>query len=138
MTGNTKLLAEAVSAGVKEANGDITIKDAFDADPEELHNYDGILIGTYTWEGEIPDEFMDFYEELDHLNLTGKYFAVFGSADSYYSNTYGAALDLFAEKLSELGGDALLPNYVIDLYPKESEIEKCKEFGRTFIQALKL
>ena len=53
--------------------------------PEDLLEYEGILIGTHTWDdGEIPDEFMVFYEELDQFDLSGKKAGVFGSGDSFY------------------------------------------------------
>ncbi|MBS4220246.1 flavodoxin [Bacillus sp. FJAT-49711] len=133
MTGNTEILVEEVLKGIKELDIDVTVKEAFDSLPTDLLGYDGFLIGTYTWEGgEIPDEFMDFYEELDHVNLSKKKAAVFGSGDSYYGSTFGAAIDLFAEKIQELGGELLLPNLIIDMYPDQTELNQCKEFGRKF------
>src|SRR5690606_41648856 len=86
------------------------IKEAFDARPDDLLEYDGFLIGTYTWEGgEIPDEFMFFYEELDSFDLTEKKAAVFGSGDSYYRFTFGAALNLFADKIQSCGATITVP-----------------------------
>ncbi|MCR2822085.1 flavodoxin [Lederbergia panacisoli] len=133
MTGNTEILVEEVVKGIKQINVDVTVKEAFDSLPTDLLDYDGFLIGTYTWEGgEIPDEFMDFFEELDHVKLLGKKAAVFGSGDSYYGSTFGAAIGLFSEKIEELGVELLLPNLVIDMFPEQSELNQCQEYGRKF------
>ncbi|GIN57932.1 flavodoxin [Lederbergia ruris] len=137
-TGSTEALAEAIIEELKQNNEiEIAVKDSFAATPAELHEYDGILIGTYTWDGGVvPDEFMDFYEELDEEDLTGKMAAVFGSGDSYYTNTYGAALTLFAEKLSESGAEIVLPNFLIELFPEDEDLASAKQFAQHFIQSL--
>lgn len=137
-TGNTEALAEAVIKGLQQAKVDVTVKDAFNADPYELHEYDGIIIGTYTWEGGvIPDEFMDFYEELDSQDLTDMPFFVFGSGDSYYEDTYGAALKLFATKLIDLGGTMALPIFLVELYPEDHELECAFKLGEQFANIVK-
>ncbi|MCJ8009061.1 flavodoxin [Lederbergia wuyishanensis] len=136
MTGNTEMLAGEVIKGLEQMNVELTVKEAFDSLPTDLLDYDGFIIGTYTWEGEVPNEFMDFFEELDHVDLSGKKAAVFGSGDSYYGSTYGAALRFFTEKITLLGAEVLLPNLVIDLYPEDAELEQCLEFGRTFAELM--
>ncbi|MBS4198361.1 flavodoxin [Bacillus sp. FJAT-49732] len=136
MTGNTEMLAGEVIKGLEQMNIDVTVKQAFDSLPTDLLDYDGFLIGTYTWEGEVPDEFMDFFEELDHVDLSRKQAAVFGSGDSYYGSTYGAALRFFTDKITSLGADVLLPNLVIDLYPDDEELNQCQEFGRKFAELM--
>ncbi|KRG13021.1 flavodoxin [Lederbergia galactosidilytica] len=137
-TGSTEAIAEAIIEELKQNNElDLTVKDSFDATPAELHEYDGILIGTYTWDGGVvPDEFMDFYEELDEEDLTGKIAAVFGSGDSYYRYTYGAALSLFSKKLSELGAEIVLPNFLIELFPEDKDLASAQQFAKHFSQTL--
>lgn len=135
-TGKTGAIADAIISGFEQTNVEVITKDPFNTDPEELLNYDGILIGTYTWEGVIPDEFMDFYEELDYHDLTGKKAAIFGSGDSYYTDTYGAALELFEDKFMEVGAKIVLPKFLIELYPDLSEIEEAKKFAVRFSSLL--
>jgi len=136
MTGNTELLAEEIIKGLEQMNVELTVKEAVDSIPTDLLDYDGFLIGTYTWEGDVPDEFMDFFEELDHVNLLGKKAAVFGSGDSYYGSTYGAALQFFSEKIRDVGADILLPNLIIDVYPDDGELLKCRDYGRKFAELI--
>ncbi|MEI7025152.1 flavodoxin [Paenibacillus sp. y28] len=136
MTGNTQDMADAVAAGVQEAGGEIEQKDVIDASASELEQADGILLGAYTWgDGDLPDEFLDFYEEMDNVDLTGKIAAVFGSCDSAYP-AYGAAVDLLIEKLRERGAVVLQEGLKIELSPSNEETEICKEFGRTFFKNL--
>jgi flavodoxin I len=101
---------------------------------EELRNYDAILLGAYTWgDGDLPDEFLDFYHEMDSLNLTGKAAAAFGSCDSSYEH-WGRAVEILTEKLVELGADVVLDGLKIELVPTTAEIEQCSVFGKLFVE----
>src|SRR5690625_6003506 len=73
-TGNTELMAEAMTVWL-EHQGHTVITKTFDFDPiyvEELPDYDGVLIGTHTWDdGELPYEVEDFYDELEEEYVAG-------------------------------------------------------------------
>jgi flavodoxin I len=134
MTGNTEEMANLIVEGMREAGATVEQKDILEVDAAELQNYDGILLGTYTWgDGDLPDEFLDFYEEMDALNLTGKRAAVFGSCDSSYENR-GRAVDLLMEKLKELGAAIVLEQLKIDLSPSKAEKKQCMEYGQLFVE----
>jgi flavodoxin I len=92
MTGNTEEMAEAIAAGIRAEGAEVIVKSVMDASASELERHEGILLGAYTWgDGELPDEFLDFYEEMDRMRLDGCAAAVFGSCDSCYP-AYGARL----------------------------------------------
>ncbi|HZG13753.1 MAG TPA: flavodoxin [Candidatus Bathyarchaeia archaeon] len=132
MTGNTGEIAEAIAEGVREAGLDLVEKEVMDASASELKQYDGILLGAYTWgDGELPDEFLDFYEDMDQLDLSGKKVAVFGSCDSAYEHV-GAAVDLLIAKATERGAEVVLEGLKIELAPSAAEKEACKSFGDAF------
>ena len=134
MTGNTEELAELIAEGIRKAGGSVEIKDILEADLTELHNYDGILLGAYTWgDGELPDEFLDFYDEMDQINIAGKKAAAFGSCDSCYEQR-GGAVDLLIAKLKELGADVVQDGLKIDLAPNDSEKQQCIKFGQSFME----
>ncbi|WP_166246550.1 flavodoxin [Paenibacillus turpanensis] len=136
MTGNTEDMADAIADGVRDAGIDITVKSVVDTNASELTEYDGILFGAYTWgDGELPDEFLDFYEEMDDVNLQGKKAAVFGSCDSSYSQV-GAAVDILIEKSKEIGAEVTLEGLKIELSPSADEKETCRDFGKKFAQSL--
>ncbi len=137
MTGNTEEMAEAVAEGVKSTDESLTMKEVMDAYASEMADYDGILLGAYTWgDGELPDEFLDFFEEMDDVDLTGKKAAVFGSCDSSYAQ-YGAAVDILIDKLRERGCEVILDGLKVELTPKSDEKEQCRQFGSSFIGKLR-
>jgi flavodoxin I len=131
MTGNTEEMAEAIVEGVKEAGIEVVSKEAFDGNPEDLNDYDGIIIGAYTWgDGELPDEFLDFYEGMDGLDLSGKKAAVFGSGDTSYP-IYCGAVDTIEQKLRELGAEIVMESLKFEYDASEQEKEQGREMGRT-------
>ncbi|MFZ7945827.1 MULTISPECIES: flavodoxin [Bacillaceae] len=132
MTGNTEELATLISEGIQSTGTTVMIKDILEVDAADLENYDAILLGAYTWgDGDLPDEFLDFYDEMDRLNLTGKRAAAFGSCDSSYEHR-GGAVDILAEKLAELGANVIHEGLKIDLSPSAAEREQCIKFGQFF------
>ena len=134
MTGNTEEIADLIAEGIHQAGATLVQKDILEVDAAELQHYNGILLGRYTWgDGDLPDEFLDFYEEMNTLNLTGKRAAVFGSCDSSYEHR-GGAVDHLMEKLRELGADIVLDELKIDLSPSKEEQEQCIQFGRSFVE----
>lgn len=134
MTGNTEELAHLIGKGMQEAGATVVIKDVLEVDISNLLDYDGILLGAYTWgDGELPDEFLDFYEEMDTLNLSGKKAVAFGSCDSSYPQ-YGGAVTILTDKLLELGSDVILEGLKIDLSPTLAEKEQCIQFGQSFVK----
>ncbi|MEK5174195.1 flavodoxin [Heyndrickxia sp. FSL W8-0496] len=137
MTGNTEIISELIAEAIREEGYSITVKESLRADPKELIKYDGFILGSYTYEGGvIADEFMIFYEEMEQLDLSGKFGAVFGSGDSFYEDTFCVAVDLITEKLIELGANIVLDGLKIDLMPEGDEEERCKQFGRDFIKRI--
>ncbi|GGG66030.1 flavodoxin [Paenibacillus radicis (ex Gao et al. 2016)] len=136
LTGNTEEMAESITAGAKEAGAEVVAKEAFDASPEELLTYDGIIIGAYTWgDGELPDEFLDFYEDMDSLNLAGRKAAAFGSGDSSYP-IFCASVDIIEEKLKALGAEIVAEGLKVEYSPSGDEKETCKALGRQVAEAL--
>ncbi|GIN95811.1 flavodoxin [Siminovitchia terrae] len=137
MSGNTEMMAEAIAEGIREVEGKLDIINIMDGlEATDLENYDGILLGTYTWaDGELPDEFLDFYEEVDNVHLTGKKAAVFGSCNSAFPQ-YGAAVDILIEKLEVRGAQVYSEGLKVELTPDQEDIEVCRELGKNFVAFL--
>ncbi|MCP3738163.1 flavodoxin [Rossellomorea sp. BNER] len=138
MSGNTEMMAHAVADGVTANSEKIEVIDIMDGlEVTDLEGFDGILLGAYTWgDGELPDDFLDFYDDLDSMNLAGIKAAVFGSCDSAYPH-YGAAVDILMEKLTERGAEVYPLGLKIELTPDEKEEEACRTFGNEFVSFLK-
>ncbi|MEW8987260.1 MAG: flavodoxin, partial [Bacillus sp. (in: firmicutes)] len=135
MTGNTEEIAQLVGKGVKEAGVNLTIRELPAGEPKELEQYDGILLGSYTYgDGELADEFLDFYDDMDGLNLDGKFAAVFGSGDTAYEQ-FCVAVDILTEKLQELGATIVQEGLKIELSPEDEKL--CINFGKSFAKKVK-
>ncbi|MFS0723963.1 flavodoxin [Paenibacillus sp. 1P07SE] len=136
MTGNTEEMAEAIAEGVRAGGGEPLVKSVMDASAVDLASYRGIILGAYTWgDGELPDEFLDFYEEMDEVRLDGCRCAVFGSADSSYPE-FGAAVDLLAAKLQQCGAALVQEGLKIELSPSSQEKQDCVAYGKRFAAQL--
>ena len=89
MSGNTEEMADHIAGAIRETENEIEVIDIMDT-PEAsiLEQYDGIILGAKTWgDGDLPDDFLDFYDAMDSIYLTGEKAAAFGSCDSVIRNT---------------------------------------------------
>jgi len=130
LTGNTEEMSEVIERGIQEAGVEVVRKDVFDASANELLTYDGIILGAYTWgDGELPDDFLDFYDDMYSLDLNGKKAAVFGSGDTSYEH-YCGAVDLLEQKLKELGAAIVHESLKFEYNATDSELAQGKEIGK--------
>lgn len=138
MSGNTEAMADEIVKGIEKAGGEVKVFDMIEAtNASILEEYDGIILGAYTWgDGELPDEFLDFYDEMEDLNLKGIKAAVFGSGDTSYPQ-FCAAVDILIERLKEQGSEIVLDGLKVELTPEGEDVEDCIRFGESFVQMLK-
>ncbi len=112
-TGNTEEVANYVANGLQN-NFEVTIKNVTETTPEELQEYDLIVLGSSTWnEGQLQDDFTPFYEQMDNINLSGKKAAVFGCGESIYEH-FCTAVDILEKKLKDVGATVEVESYKID------------------------
>lgn len=136
MSGNTEAMADLIEEGLQSTGVEVVKKEVMDTRVDELHEYDGIILGAYTWgDGELPDEFLDFYDDMEDVDFTGKSLAVFGSGDTAYAEFCGA-VDLLEQRVQESGGTLVVKGLKIELAPVGSDTDLCKSFGEQFAQAI--
>lgn len=138
MTGNTEEMAEIIEAKIKSLSVAVSTFqiDFDDIDATNLSDYDGILLGTYTWgDGDLPYEIEDFYDDLEDVDLTGKKVGLFGSCDSFYSE-YGGAIDKMGDRFTEIGAEVVLNHLKIDLTPDVDDVKSCEDFAEAFVKKL--
>ena len=100
-----------------------------DVRPEDLLKFDLIVMGSSTWnEGELQDDFQDFYEDMGRLNLAGKKVAVFGPGDSSWEE-YCRAVDLLEEKSRQLRADIVASGFKWDGDIDEEAITEIKKWA---------
>lgn len=136
MSGNTEQMANYIADGIREEGYVAELTSSLTMSAKDLQNYDAILLGAYSWGG-VPEEFIDLYNELADVDLNGKKAAAFGSGEKIYRGHFGIAVDLIIERLQECGAEVTMEGLKVDLAPKGSDIEKCREFGRQFARKLK-
>ena len=134
-TGNTESVAEEVVKGLKQGGLDVTLKNVEESNPKELLEYDLVLLASSSWgdeEKELHESMVDFYEELEGIDLSGKSAAAFGCGDSEYMYFCGA-VDLLEERLEEKGAN-LLHNpgdgFRVDGDPDQEVSESAETWGK--------
>ncbi|MFC0270728.1 flavodoxin [Metabacillus herbersteinensis] len=128
MSGNTEAIADLLEKSLIESGVEVKKVEAFDADLSLFEEYKSILLGAYTWgDGDLPDEMLDLYEEMDDHNFSSKQFAVFGSGDTSYDDFCGA-VDLLQDKIIERGGEIICEALKIEFNPEGEDVEKCLQF----------
>jgi flavodoxin short chain len=115
-TGNTRAAAEWIKAELSIAGMGADLYDAVDIRPASTALYDLIIFGSSTWgEGDIQDDFLDFYDEMDAGVLNGKKVAVFGCGDSaMFPDYFCGAVDLIADKAKQCGAKIVAEPFKID------------------------
>ncbi|MGF3067089.1 flavodoxin [Facklamia sp. P12945] len=125
LTGNTEEMADIIAERL-EAHGITTdVVEVMQADAEDFLEYDAVLIGSYTYgvDGVLPDEMLDFYDDLGELDLSDKVFGVFGSGDTYYE-VFCGAVDHFEKQFLKVGAQAGGPSCKINLNAEGEDIER--------------
>ena len=137
-TGNTESVAEVIAAALEDANLQITLKEVTQASVDELSGYDLILLGSSTWgddEKELQADMVDFYDDLEGADLSGKPAAAFGCGDSDYTHFCGA-VDLLEERLEQIGATLLDEGLRIDGDPDDDDAQEwAKQIATRFNKA---
>ena len=121
-TGNTEMAAEEI----QEHLGPLVkhMADVTKAEPEELLDYDILLLGVSTWNiGEMQDDWDTFIPRMEGLDLTGKKVAFFAMGDAVgYPHNFLDAMGQLWEVVKTLGSPELVGVWPTDGYSfEESE-----------------
>lgn len=136
MSGNTEAIADLIEEELVKHGLHVKRAEVYDIDASDLISAESIIFGAYTWgDGELPDDFLDLYEEMDDIDLSQKQMAVFGSGDSSY-DVFCGAVDLIEEKIKGRNGNIAVPGLKIELSPFGEDVEKCKVFAKGFAEVV--
>ncbi|UTR13305.1 flavodoxin [Salipaludibacillus sp. LMS25] len=134
MTGNTEEMADIIEKGLTNAGLEVDKQDVMDTEASEMADYSYIILGAFTWgDGELPDDFLDFHEEMEEMDLSGKSFAIFGSGDTAYE-VYCGAVTILEDTVKERGGQIVTDSLKVELFPDDEDI--CLDFANKFAQAI--
>lgn len=105
-TGNTEIVADKIKALFGKDAETINIDSA---SKEDFEKYDFLVLGTSTWGiGDMQDDWEDFLEILEDVNLDKKKVALFGLGDQVnYADSFvdgmGAIHDAIYERVDIIG-----------------------------------
>lgn len=101
-TGVTAEVAQELAQLLKVEAADV--HDVAKSAPSDVAPYDVLLLGTSTWgAGELQDDWYDFLDGLEALDLSGKKIALFGCGDESMSDTFCGAVGELYNRLQKTG-----------------------------------
>jgi len=137
MTGNTEEIAEIVTESLRKLSIETDLNECTTVDAEEFLEADVAVVATYTYgDGELPDEFVDFYEDLKTLDLAGKVYGVCGSGDTFYDQ-FCKSVDDFDDVFSDTGATKGAKNVKIDLAVEGEDRIHLENFAKSLVDGLK-
>lgn len=135
ITGNNEDVADIITDALEDLDVEVEETEMTMADPADFNDVDICVICPYTYdEGALPEEGMDFYEDLQEEDLTGKVFGVAGSGDTFYGDDFCVAVDKFGEALAKTGATKGAANVHVNLAPDEEDIEKLDQFAKELVE----
>lgn len=129
MTGNNEEIAEIVEEALESLNVDVETTEISQADPADFEDSDICIVCSYTYgdDGDLPDEAVDFYEDLKNIDLTGKVYGVCGSGDTFYDD-FCKVVDDFAAVFEQTGATKGSDVVKVDLSAEAEDIEHLEKF----------
>ncbi|WP_122645320.1 flavodoxin [Enterococcus mediterraneensis] len=135
MTGNTEEIADIVAEAMENLEIDVEINECTQVDAAEFEDADICIVASYTYgDGDLPDEIMDFYEDLQELDLSGKIYGVCGSGDTFYDD-FCKAVDDFDAAFAKTGAVKGAEGVKVDLNAEEEDIENLEAFAKKIVEA---
>ncbi|EGO2587420.1 flavodoxin [Enterococcus faecalis] len=135
MTGNTEEIADIVAEAFEDLELEVEIDECTQVDAADFEEADICVVATYTYgDGDLPDEIVDFYEDLQEIDLSGKIFGVCGSGDTFYDD-FCKSVDDFEAVFTQIGAKKGADSVKVDLAAEEDDIKRLEEFAKKLATA---
>lgn len=129
MTGNTEEIADIVADKLKDLGHEVEVDECTTVDAADFADADMAIVATYTYgDGDLPDEIVDFYEDLADVDLSGKIFGVVGSGDTFY-DYFCKSVDEFEEQFALTGATKGANSVKVDLAAEDEDIANLEAFA---------
>lgn len=133
--GATETMSREIEQEIKSLGLAVTVKNVSATQPEELKEYEAIILGCSTWgDGELQEDFIDFEKEMRALDLTGKKVAVFGPGDSSYG-LFCEAVNILEKTAKDCGADIAVEGLKVD-GGVDSCIDQIRAWAKNVVPAL--
>ncbi|GLB47053.1 flavodoxin [Philodulcilactobacillus myokoensis] len=138
ITGNNEDVADIVDEGLEDLGIQVKESEISQTDASDLKDADICVVCAYTYNGgSLPEEGMDFFDDLNQLNLSGKIYGVAGSGDTYYQEYYNVAVDAFDKAFQKANAIKGSANVKINLEPEAKDIKTLDQFSANLVQKYK-
>lgn len=138
ITGHNEDVADIVTEGLEDLGVHTIETEISQTDPTEFKDVDICIVCAYTYnEGHLPEEGLDFYSDLQKLNLSRQTYGVAGSGDTFYKNYYNVAVDKFDRAFQATHATHGSANVKINLEPDEKDIKRLDEFSKNIVNVAK-
>ena len=135
MTGNNEEVANIVCDSLTNLNVKVIESEISQTDVTEFAKADILVVCAYTYdEGAMPEEGLDFYDDLQETDLTGNVYGVAGSGDKFYGEYFNTTVDHFDEAFKKAGATSGAEKVKIDLEPYEEDIERLNTFAKGLVE----
>ncbi|MGY3750660.1 flavodoxin [Vagococcus acidifermentans] len=134
LTGNTEEIADIVAEAFEDNGCEVTIDECTQVDAADFLEADLCVVAAYTYDdGHLPDEIVDFYEELQELDLSGKIAGVVGSGDSFY-DYFCKSVDDFEQAFAAAGARKGAASVKVELAAEEEDIVQLETFASDMLR----
>ena len=132
-TGNTRIMAENITRAIKE-NQEITVELRENATPQELADFDAIVIGVPTYHHDMTRNIKKLFEEaaVKNINLESKIGGTFGSY-GWSAEAPSLVLEIMNNKFRM---NTIEYPLLIKYAPDQTGLQKCQEFGKQIAKKL--
>ncbi len=137
ITGNNEDCADIITEALEDLGVQVDESEISQTDAAEFEDYDICVVVPYTYdEGALPEEGLDFYEELPDLDLNGKIFGVAGSGDVFYEEFYCVAVDAFGKAFQKAHASQGAEPVKINLAPEsEEDLAQLDAFAKKLVDS---
>lgn len=135
LTGNTRAGAMILKEAFEDLSVEVDVMESYHADPFDYEDYDIAIAGTYTYgtNANLPDEILDFFEDLEDVDLSGKVYGAFGSGDKFYVGKYCLCVDYFEDQFEKTKAVKGSDGVKYDLDPNEEDKKELEHFARELV-----
>lgn len=136
LTGNTQEIAQKLGEKLEKLNIKTEVEECMNVYADEFKEMDICVVATYTYgtDGNLPDEILDFYDDLKELDLSNKVFAVLGSGQIFYEH-FCRAVDYFEEAFLQTKAKKATESLKFELNLNAEEEYKLDRFAQEILEA---
>ena len=136
ITGNNEDVADVIVETFQNESVEVTKEDIQLVDPQDISstNTDIVVVVPYTFDkGSLPDEALDFYEDLVDTDLSGIVYGVSGSGDDFYGDDFAVAIDKFEQQFEKTGAVKGAEGVKVNLSPDATATKALQAFIKQLI-----